>query len=260
MANLDKDCSFHATERTCDFTCFPCTFMHGLEGNGGKGGLWATTGVPKKYRGARLSNLPIQADNPKAYALAEKYVGNVLLYVQEKNAGLYLYSIPNQDNPLGTGTGKTTTAVTILNEYVIARSREYFTGRQAMDDNPAIFVKGTELQNLFNAQFRGSFQGKEEASIKYYRLKKLVKETELVVIDDIATRGQRISEAYEEELYEIIDWRASQVDNGATIFTSNINVAELSGILGERITSRIQGMTINVGFNGSDNRLDSLFK
>ena len=251
-----KECSFHKDTRECDYTCFPCTFMHGVEG--GKGGLWATTGVPKKYKAARLENLPIEGANPKAYTLIKKYIDNVLHFVQEKNAGLFLYSIPQDDNPFGTGTGKTTTAVTVLNHFVIERARAYLKGEQDLKGNPAIFVKSTELQNAFNAQFRGSRDMQEEASARYYSLKKALKKTEVVVLDDIATRGSRISEAFEDELYEILDYRSTQ--GHTSIFTSNIGIEEMSRCLGDRITSRIAGMTVKVGFKGSDNRLDSLFK
>lgn len=251
------ECSFHKDTRECDYKCFPCTFMHGVEG--GKGGMWATTGVPKAYKGARLSNLPIAEANPKAYSLITKYVDNVLMFVQEKHAGLFLYSIPDADNPFGTGTGKTTSAVTVLNHFLIERARAYFKGEQKLQDNPVIFVKSTELQNSFNAQFRGTREMQEKASQRYYNLKKAVKNTELVVLDDIATRGSRISEAYEDELYEILDYRSTN-DIGATIFTSNVTMEEVSKSLGERIASRIAGMTVKVGFKGTDNRLDSLFK
>lgn len=254
---MAKECSFHKTERECDFTCFPCTFMHGVTGKGNKGGLWATTGVPFKYKGARITNLPTESANPKSFALATKYVANVITFVKEKNAGLFLYSIPNPENMMGTGTGKTTTAVTILNHYVIERARQYFRGEADLKVNPALFVKATELQNTFNAQFRGSREMQEQASIKYYSLKKKVKETELVVFDDIATRGSRISEAFEDELYEILDYRST--NSGASIFTSNVTMAELEQSLGQRIASRISGMTVKVGFEGKDNRLDSLF-
>jgi DNA replication protein DnaC len=251
-----RECSFHKTERLCDYTCFPCTFMFGVEG--GHGGLWSTTGVPKKYKGARLENLPIQEANPKAYALIEKYINNVLMFTQDKNAGLFLYSLPQDDNPFGTGTGKTTSAVTVLNHFVIERARAYLKGQQELNDNPAIFVKSTELQNAFNAQFRGSRDLQEKASDRYYSLKKAIKKTELVVLDDIATRGSRISEAYEDELYEILDYRST--NSHTTIFTSNVGIEEMSRCLGDRIASRIAGMTVKVGFKGSDNRLDSLFK
>lgn len=252
-----RECSFHKDVRECDWTCFACTFMHGVAG--GNGGLWATTGVPKAYKKARLENLPIEEANPKAYAIIKKYVENVLMFVQEKHAGLFLYSIPEASNPFGTGTGKTTSAVTVLNHFLIERARAYLKGQQDMKGNPALFVKATELQNAFNAQFRGTKQMQEEASQRYYNLKKALKNTELIVMDDIATRGSRISEAFEDELYEILDYRSTHSE-GATIFTSNVTLEELRNSLGDRIASRIAGMTVKVGFKGSDNRLDSLFK
>ncbi|MGG4390497.1 DNA replication protein [Priestia megaterium] len=260
---LEKTCVFADTckvagqEEHCNFTCYPHAFMHGVEN--GSGGLWATTGVPNKYKAARLSNLPIEEANPKAYDIATKYVNSVLKFVIEKNAGLFLFSVPDENNPFGTGTGKTTTAVTILNHFIIERSRAYLRGEMELHENPAIFVKATELQNSFNAQFRGTREMQDNASIRYYKLKDAIKKTELVVLDDIATRNSRISEAFEDELYEILDYRSGQ-GKGATLFTSNVNMEELSKCLGDRIASRIAGMTVKVGFKGQDNRLDSLFK
>lgn len=263
METLEKGCIFADTcskagdERYCNYTCYPHAFVHGVQG--GKGGLIKTTGVPAKYQDCKLSNLPIEADNPKTFTVIAKYINSVLLYVQEKNAGLFLYSLPDADNPFGTGTGKTTTAVTVLNHFLMERSRQYLKGGQDIKDNPAIFVKATELQNSFNAQFRGNRDMQEKASVRYYSLKQAIKQTELVVLDDIATRGSRISEAFEDELYEILDYRSTQ-GIGATIFTSNVNMDELAKSLGDRIASRIVGMTVKLGFKGSDNRLDSLFK
>lgn len=257
MTEMSKECSYDKTERTCDYTCFACTLMHGLKGNGG---LWATTGVPAKYKGSRISNLPTEQDNKRAYDVAVKYVGDILHNVQDRNIGLYLYSVPNTENPFGTGTGKTTTATAIVNEYLIARARQYLTGKDELEDNPAIFVKASELQNQFNAQFRGGFDRQEKASKRYYAMKDAVKKRELVVFDDFATRGSRISEAFEEELYEIIDYRSAQMDKGATIFTSNVAPAKLSEVVGERIASRVDGMAVSIGFNGSDKRKESLFK
>lgn len=254
----EKECSFDKPVRTCDYRCFACTLMHGLE-KGGKGGLWATTGVPKRYKDVRIEEIPVGNQNPKAYELAKRYSSNILSTVQDTNIGLFLYSIPSKENPFGTGTGKTTTAVALLNQYVIERVRAYLRGEQELENNPALFVKVTELQNSFNAQFRGTFSQKETASIRYYNLKKAIKETEFVVMDDIATRGTRISEAFEDELYEVIDYRATQIDKGATLFTSNVDMTGISEALGERIASRISGMTVNVGFTGKDNRKDSIF-
>lgn len=254
---LSPECSYNKTERTCDFSCFACTFFHGLQ-DGGKGGLWATTGVPNKYKHIRMTDLPFETDNPKAYQALQKYADNILANVQEKNFGLFLYSIPNDHNELGTGTGKTTGATALLNEFVIQRGKAYLTGKQDMIKNPALFVKSSELQGHFNAQFRGNKQLQDEASSRYYRLKKEIMSRELIVFDDIATRGNRISEAWEEELYQMIDYRSTMVESGATIFTTNINNTQLPDLLGHRIASRINGMAIPIGFKGEDKRKQAL--
>jgi DNA replication protein DnaC len=260
MAFQDKcvfadSCKHAGDEQVCNFSCFAYAFMHGVEG--GSGGLWNTSGVPKAYRKCRISNLPIKEENPKAYAMAQKYVANVLTLVLEKPTGLLLYSLPAKDNPFGTGTGKTTTAVTILNHFLIERSRAYLRGEMELNANPALFVKATELQNTFNAQFRGTKEMQDEASVRYYNLKNAIKKTELVVLDDIATRGSKISEAFEDELYEMLDYR--NTNSLTTIFTSNVNLEEMAKCLGDRIASRIAGMTVQVGFTGKDYRKDFLF-
>jgi len=233
--------------------------MHGLD-NGKKGGVWATTGVPNAYVDSRVDNLPFKEDNEKAYKVIKRYVKNILENVQQKNIGLYLYSEANDSNPFGTGTGKTTGATAILNEFVIAKAKEYFAGRQTMDKNPAIFAKSTELQNSFNGMFRGTKTQQEKASLRYYKLKEKIKTRELVVLDDIATRGSKISEAFEEELYEIIDYRSTMMDDGSIIFTSNVTPSKMRELLGERIASRIDGMAIPIAFKGGDKRKEELLK
>ena len=61
-----------------------------------------------------------------------------------------MFSIPNADNKLGTGTGKTTTAVTVLNEYLLEAVRNHLKGNKELKHNPAIFIKASELQNKYN--------------------------------------------------------------------------------------------------------------
>lgn len=254
---LSEECSFDKPVRTCDYTCFACTFFHGLQ-DGGRGGLWGTTGVPRKYTGTRIAVLPFQSDNAKAHETLSRYADNILNNIQERNIGLFLYSVPNSANELGTGTGKTTGATAIINEYVIQRGKSYLKGEQPMEDNPALFVRTSELQGHFNAQFRGDKDLQQKASSKFYRMKKEIMRRELVVFDDIATRGTRVSEAWEEELYQMIDYRASMVDRGATIFTTNINSTQLAELMGHRVASRINGMAVPVGFVGTDKRREAL--
>lgn len=233
-------------ESPCNVNCYPRILMHGLEGNGG---MWGTTQVPKRYKGSRLSNLPIQEQNPQAYAFIKRYISKVTSVV-ENGIGLYLYSLPSKENRKGTGTGKTTVATAIVNEFIIHRVIEHLKGERRIESNPVLFVKASELQNTFNSQFRGTDESKEQANTKFNKYKKLMLSVELLVIDDIALRGT--TEAYQDVFYEIIDKRYNE--ELATIFTSNTPLENLGEVLNHQIASRIEGMTEGILFKGQDNR------
>lgn len=206
--------------------------------------------MPKKYESAYLHNLPIKEDNPIAHAWIERYLKNVLLNV-ENGVGLFFYSIPNKDNPFGTGTGKTTAATTILNHFLVERVIEHSRGGKRIEKQPAIFYKASEFQTLYNAQFRGTPAMQDAASQSFYRVKKLLSQAELLVFDDIGIR-QKITDAFENELTEVIDARDSE--QLATIYTSNLPIEKLAETVGERIASRIRGTCEPIAFKGQDHR------
>lgn len=127
---FSKECMFNRTCKKkdtaeCNKLCFPFVVLHGASG---EGGFWRATGVPTKYRKCLMDNLPIKDENLKAYGTVEKYLSKMDYYIEEKGVGLFLHSVPNVENPLGTGTGKTTTATTILNEYVLHTVRKHLKG------------------------------------------------------------------------------------------------------------------------------------
>ena len=251
ICKLADTCKKAGSEQ-CNNLCFPFVFLHGSQGNTG---MWATRNVPKKYDNCWMGNLPIKESNPKAYSVIEKYCGNVVDFVLNKGVGLFLYSIPNKENKFGTGTGKTTSAITIQNHFTLEASREHLKGNLVLEQNPSLFVKASELQNKYNEQFRGTVEMQKEASEKFYKLKQRMKEIPLLIVDDIAIR--EITQAFENELYEVIDTRAT--NELATIYTSNLAITELGAMIGDRIASRIDGMTVKVAFQGQDFRKGGLF-
>jgi DNA replication protein DnaC len=220
--------------------------MHGMNGDGG---IWRATQVPKRYQNSFLRNLPIEEQNPQAYAFIKRYITKVTSLVGQ-GIGLYMYSIPNKENRKGTGTGKTTVATAIVNEFVIQRVIEHSKGERPITNNPALFIKASELQNTFNEQFRGTDDMKEKAAAKFSKYKKLMLSVELLVIDDIALRGT--TESYQDTFYEIIDKRYNE--ELATVFTSNTPLDNLGEVLNYQIASRIEGMTEGIVFKGTDNR------
>lgn len=253
MTETNKDrclmapvCKFAGKTSHCHDLCFPFRKAHG---ESGESGIVSLAGVPKKYKTATKQNLPIKNDNPEVYEAVIAICENIEDFIDE-GVGLYLFSSPSPDNPKGTGTGKTTSALTILNSYLTHRLVQHIKGERDIKEIPALFVKASKLQNQYNAQFRGTQDEKDDASSKFYRMKKQMIETDLLVIDDIALRGA--TEAFSNEMYEIIDERVTE--EKAIILTSNEPIETVGRILSEQIRSRIEGSCELLAFEGRDHR------
>jgi DNA replication protein DnaC len=246
ICKLAPYCKVAGKEGFCNALCDPFMLLHGE----GENGLWKATNVPLKYKNSFFSNLPIKNENPVPYNFIRMYVNNILENVSN-GVGFFFYSIPNKENRFGTGTGKTTSAVSILHEYLLERVKEQSKGGRVIQQTPSLFYKASELQTLYNSRFAGSFSMKEKADARYYKVKELLMKAELVVLDDIGIR-QKITDSFENELTEIIDARDSKML--ATIFTSNLPLEKLADTVGDRIASRISGMTEQIAFKGKDNR------
>lgn len=243
-------CSKAGNERFCNALCFPHTRMHGENGDGG---LLAVANIPIKYRTSTIENLPFEKENPKSYAIVQKY-GKTVVQKVDDGIGLYLFGVPSKENPKGTGTGKTTAAVAIIIEYLRQRTIMESKKERPIDEVPAFFMKMAKFQNIFNSQFRGSKDTTDANADKYQLLKKKMMKTDLLVLDDIGLRGT--TESLQNEIYEIIDDR--DTNGKATIFTSNVPIDQINEILSEQIASRIEGMTFAIPFGGKDNRKKSL--
>lgn len=239
-----EDCKHYSTSQ-CSEICYPYVFLHGMDGNGG---MWATRNVPKKYENWVSKDLP----SGNQFDKIRQYCGKLPTIV-EGGTGLYLFSKATEDNKFGTGNGKTTSALSILNEFTILQTKRHIKGEIRLEHNPSLFVKASDFQNVYNSQFRGTFEMQETSSVKYYKYKELMKNVTLLVFDDIAIRNG--TEAFLNEMYEIIDHRCTE--ELATIFTSNLPLDRLTEIFGDRIVSRIEGMTVPIPFVGKDIRKKS---
>ena len=203
--------------------------------------------VPKRYVNCTPENLPIEKDNPQAYKTVIKYCSNILKFVTEDCYSIYMYSVPDPKiNKLGTGTGKTTCACAILNKFIAEYVWDITKKGGYMDTVPALFVRCADFQNKYAEQCRNQ----EGASEMYYSYKNRMKSCKLLVIDDIALRD--CTEAFECELYEVIDHRVSEML--PTIYTSNVDLEQLGVLLGNRIASRIREDCILKKFVGKDHR------
>lgn len=233
---FSRTCRRYNTDH-CNNNCYPYVVLHGVEGNSG---VWSSRGIPKKYLGCLKDNLCLH--DKKVQQRVENYISKMDELVRDKHVGLYLFGT--------TGTGKTTTACTVLNEYTIFRTKLHMVNCERLGNMPTYFIRVSELQNLYNAMYRGTTVTKDENADRFSVKKKLMKSIELLVIDDIALRDT--TEGFRNELYDIIDYRAT--NSLTTIFTSNIDLKNLSDFVGERIASRIEGMCVPLLISGPDMR------
>lgn len=246
----DNEKRYSALEAFFERGEYQQTRLTGLKGDGG---LLAVANVPKKYRGTTINNLPFGDDNPRALKIIRKY-GLTSVERVDNGVGLYLFGKPSAENPKGTGTGKTTASIAIINVYLKERIFQEMTGERQIDNVPAFFMKMAKFQNVYNSQFRGSKDVSEANADHYQSLKRRMINCDLLVLDDVGLRG--ITETLQNELYEIIDDR--DTNERATIFTSNVPLDQLSDIMSEQLLSRIEGMTVEIPFTGKDNRKKSL--
>jgi DNA replication protein DnaC len=242
---LADKCKHAGKEGICNITCYPYVVAHGTE----HGGFFGASGIPQKYKASFLNNLPIKAENPEAYAVAQAYIKDSIGFVS-RGVGLFLYSVPNALNKLGTGVGKTQTATAIGNEYLKARIIQHAKGEKKITDQPTLFVRVAEFQNTYNKQFRGGFEEQEAAAAKFSRMVDRMQKAELLILDDISLRSA--TEALTNVLYEILDER--YISEKPVILTSNFPIEKIGEILNPQIQSRIEGMTEAIAFKGKDYR------
>jgi DNA replication protein DnaC len=195
-----------------------------------------------------LSNSPATADQSQAYAAVRQYVATFSRQFDpdgEPIKSLYLVS----PSP---GTGKTTTAVAVLNAYIVA----HYIGslqrnRQALE-RPGYFCDVNEWQALFLGFTRPGIprETAEGHAAEYYAIEQRVKAAPFAVLDDIGVRGA--SDAFRGDLHGVINARVSA--GLPTVYTSNVGVSELAAIFDARLADRVRDQCLEVEFAGGSKR------
>jgi DNA replication protein DnaC len=245
---LSNMCKFAGTER-CNNNCIPFVSMHGTSGNTGRVGM---AEIPDEYRLVTLDNSPARHEQAVNYErLRSAYIPtfkrqlNEVETPKDRIKNIYLYS----KEP---GTGKTTTACALLNEWM----RHHYVlsikaGRQP-EQVPGYFLDVNEWQTLYNQFNRDGIprEIKEEASAEYYRKMNLAKTAPFVVLDDVGVRSA--TDGFRGDLHSVINHRVSR--KLITVFTSNVEIKDLMQVYDPRLYDRIRDLTLIMDFKGASKR------
>lgn len=229
-----------ANTSSCNKTCSAFIAIHGMSGRSGRAGL---ANVPSDYRLITVNNSPARESQPQVYKNIDAYTKTFTRQFDddgERIKSLYLFS----ESP---GTGKTTTAAAILNEYLIV----HYIGslkrnRQALQ-LPAYFLDVNAWQTDYNL---ATMTNDEEGIAKIKATIQRVQKVPFAVLDDIGVRTA--TEAFRSYLHAIINYRVS---NGLpTVYTSNLPIEEMAVVFDARLYDRMRDQCATLVFSGTSKR------
>ena len=224
-----------------------CTSYLALHGRSGKGGRIYTANIPQDYRFVTLNNSPSKEEQKEAYDLIEKYVKTFTRQFEDEKyvKSLYLFS----ETP---GTGKTTTATALANEYLIIHYiGSLKRGKQPLQ-RPVFFFDVNEWQNFYNGFNRSSIPEEiaEKEAANYYVWEEYAKATPFVVFDDIGVR--QATEGFRSDLHSVINYRVT--NRLPAVYTSNVHIDDLHEVYDDRLADRIKDECVLIEFKGDSKR------
>lgn len=223
----------------CNKLCSHYIAMHGMDGNGGRVGL---AKVPTDYRLTTINNSPARGNQPNVYKNVDVYTTTFerQFDADKRIKSLYLFS----ESP---GTGKTTTAAAILNEYLVAHYIGSLKRNRQPLQCPAYFLDVNAWQTEYNL---ATMTNDEEGISKIKSTIQRVQAVPFAVLDDIGVRTA--TEAFRAYLHAIINYRVS---NGLpTVYTSNLAIEEMAQVFDARLYDRMRDQCGVLVFKGESKR------
>lgn len=237
MAEFQK-CVLDGRKKGGCSTCPPhCSHRIALQGMDGLGGRIGSSGIPSEYQGITLRNSPAREDQLSLYKSLERYVGT---FKSGDVKSVYLYS----ESP---GTGKTTTACALLNEWIMTSYLLHKKEGKMVPQDLGMFLDINEMQSDYNI---ATMTKDDEKMRKFGSLIESAQKTPYLVVDDIGVRDA--TEAFRGYVHSIINARSGS--GLPTVFTSNLEIGDMEKVYDDRLFDRIRDNSGVMRFLGESKR------
>lgn len=224
----------------CPAQCQHRIALHGLNGQGGRVGA---AGVPKDYRYYTLANSPAREGQAKIYGQLAQYVATFERMFDadvDRIKSLYLWS----ESP---GTGKTTTASALLNEYLSMNYVGSLKRGLQPGQRPAMFLDVNTWQTDYNL---ASMTNDDAGLAKVTETMRKAMTVDFLVMDDVGIRTA--TEAFKSLIHAVINARTT--NSIPTIYTSNLAISEMEGVFDARLADRMRDQCLTLHFAGQSKR------
>jgi DNA replication protein DnaC len=258
---LSNRCNLFKSEK-CNNICPHYIAMYGMSGSRGRVGL---SNVPSDYTFLTLSNSPVKDTQAKIYETLGKYVSTFNRQFEvngDRIKSLYLWS----ENP---GTGKTSSAVAVLNEWLIAHYLGSLKRNRQAQQTPVYFLDVNSWQTDYNNFNRPKVPDAiaEPAAARYYNAMEKAKHAPFAILDDVGVRD--CTDGFRGDLHTVINYRVT--NQLPSIYTSNLPIEfveteknkkipaympyDLIDVFGEkRLADRMRDMCAVLHFGGESKR------
>jgi DNA replication protein DnaC len=232
----------------CNRTCSVFIAMHGYSGTGGR---VANAGTPADYRLLTVKNSPAREAQAQLYSTVEKYIATF-----ERMFDAYGDNFPNKESRRikslylwseSPGTGKTTTAIAVLNEWMIAHYLGSLKRNRQALQIPAYFLDVNAFQTEYNL---ATMTNDDAAMANVKATIQRAQTAPFAVLDDIGVRSA--SEAFRSYVHAIVNYRTTNAL--PTVFTSNLPIEEMAVVFDARLYDRMRDMCAVLHFSGESKR------